>query len=135
MTKAIVTLLICLGANLRSLAEPQFEVGEIAFDPIGPGKNVLHVSLHNRSSEKRIPGIAVTARSNDGQNEWKGWTEFGLGAPVIEGRVQPSSSAIPAGETRDARYVFQIPEPFGPRAGITVMIYDLSDQPKIDARS
>jgi RNA polymerase sigma factor (sigma-70 family) len=103
-----------------------FDVPEVTFEPIGPGKNAVHVVARNNASTDRWVGITVTARSNDRRSEWKGMK--GIGSPeFVDGHyVAARTPNLPAGAAKDLRYVFQIPEPFGPAATITVEVFDQS---------
>jgi hypothetical protein len=120
---------VLLLAASPAVAGPPVTIGDVTFDPIGPGKNRANFSLHNSSATdvQRI-GVRVVARSADGRNTWKGWIEYGLGSPSYEGgKYVGTKVALDANETRDGHYLFQIPEPFGPQAGITVEFFDLAD--------
>jgi RNA polymerase sigma factor (sigma-70 family) len=103
-----------------------FDVQEVKFEPIGPGKNAVHVIARNNTSADRWVRIAVTARSNDRRSEWKGIT--GIGSPeFVDGHyIAAQTPNLPVGAVKDLRYVFQIPEPFGPAATITVDVFDQS---------
>jgi len=91
------------------------ELQDVVFDPIGPGKNVAHVKLKTPAgaTTRKSAVIIMEARSNDGGAKWKGYMRFG---------------GASAGGTSDTRIVFQIPEPFGRNAGVTVNVYR-DDQP------
>jgi hypothetical protein len=124
----IIAVLLCLDVAAQA-AGPPVEVGEIRFDPIGPGKNLLHIPLKNTSDVEQSIGINVVARSADGKNEWKGWIERGRGSMRFDrdGRFAKTKSVLDAHESLDATYQFQIPEPFGDRASITIQLYDFKD--------
>src|SRR5215213_9772182 len=94
---------------------PPVEIGDIKFNPIGPGKNLLHVPLRNTSDAEQNVGLRVVARSDDGKGEWKGWIERGRGSMSIDpsGVYVATKSVLDAQESLDATYLFQIPEPFG----------------------
>ena len=131
MAQCLFGLSLVLAPPVR--AEPAaaaltVKIGEITFDPIGPGKNRVNFSIQNTGDAEQRIGVKVIARSADGRNTWKGWTEYGTGAASYDSEkwTRPKA-ALDANEMRSGHYLFQIPEPFGDRAGITVEFYNLLD--------
>jgi hypothetical protein len=105
------------GAGGRGAGDAM-ELQDVVFEPVGQGKSIAHVKLKTPAgaTTRMSTLIILQARSSDGRGQWKGYAAFG--------------GALPGG-VADVRVPFQIPEPFGPRAGVTVNIYR-DDQPTAD---
>jgi hypothetical protein len=94
------------------------QLDDVVFDPVGQGKSIAHVKLRTpkNATTRQSAVIMLTSRSNDGRGEWKGYMQFG--------------GAL-AGGVSEVRVPFQIPEPFGRSASVTVNIYR-DDQPTVE---
>jgi hypothetical protein len=116
-------------------ASPAVRVQDITFEPIGSGKNIVHVMVRSTSTENRWVRVAVIARSGDRRSEWKGWS--GVGFPEYRNGqyiAQSHPPNLPARQQVDIRYVFQIPEPYSPAASITVQLFDQGASTPIHTR-
>src|SRR6266496_5466447 len=120
---AVGVLGVFIASALAVNAQSPIEIEEIKFEPVGPGKNVVHVVAKNASSIDRMLMVVVAARSPGTREVKKG--EMGVGYPQFrDGAYIDHGANLKAGQSNDIRYPFEIPEPIAPRSLIAIQLFD-----------
>ena len=98
-------------------------IDDIKFDPIGPGKNVVHILATNKSSVDHSLVVIVEAQSAGRTRKGS----YGRGyREVKDGQYVKHGPTLPAGRgSVDIRSAFAIPEPFSRAGQVVVEIYEL----------